>query len=196
MLSHRIHFSEDLWVPTSAGLFLCAFLIGPLGLGSEPVNQSGISQNICFYALQGTALLFVRFKRALKQWIQPDNPINQMFLIQCRDILFSFLSCKASFSIGKFAFAFFLSHLDTCPLPDFISGAIFQPRQFQDMTTLMPDFPVRATFPMNLILHMAIPSHLISKELQCNKNIISNDRSHIYMNLLSSFSRDLSTITR
>jgi hypothetical protein len=62
--SHRIHHSEELlgasiYVCVCVCFPLCLFKLIPLGLDSEPVDQSGMSHDICFYPLQGDALLFV-----------------------------------------------------------------------------------------------------------------------------------------
>lgn len=55
-------------MPASVCVFSSmSFLIDPPGLDSESVDQSGMSHDICFYPLQGVALLFVSTQRPLKQ---------------------------------------------------------------------------------------------------------------------------------
>lgn len=65
--SHRIHHSEEL---LGANIYVCVFVcvcvfplclfkLIPLGLDSEPVDQSGMSHDICFILFKEMLLLFV-----------------------------------------------------------------------------------------------------------------------------------------
>lgn len=164
---------RNCWVPASVCVcvcfsLLCLFKLTPSRLGFKPVDQSAMSHDICFYPLSRSHFVIYEHQEAPQAVGVPNDPVNQVILMQLSDIFFHFLSWKLPSSVGLVDSP---SHLldDTWA---YSSGHVFIGathsgrggfRTFLPQYQCSPQPQIKATFLRNPLLHTRIPSGLISR---------------------------------